>query len=154
MPKLTIDGKTVAVPEGSMVMHAADEAGTYIPHFCYHKKLTIAANCRMCLVEIEKAPKLQIACNTMCADNMVVKTASAKARARLTRSRYQLLEELNPTPGASFRWGEEESSPSTPEPWESRRSLYGRRKRTNADTLWQQICPWHTPGSVQSKTRC
>ena len=49
MIELELDGKTVSVPEGSMVMHAADAAGTYIPHFCYHKKLSIAANCRMCL---------------------------------------------------------------------------------------------------------
>ena len=59
MIEIDLDGQKVSVPEGSMVMHAADKAGTYIPHFCYHKKLSIAANCRMCLVEIEKAPKLQ-----------------------------------------------------------------------------------------------
>ena len=53
MVEIEIDGKKVEVPEGSMVMHAADKAGTYIPHFCYHKKLSIAANCRMCLVDIE-----------------------------------------------------------------------------------------------------
>jgi NADH-quinone oxidoreductase subunit G len=47
-----------------MVMHAADKAGTYIPHFCYHKKLSIAANCRMCLVDVEKAPKPMPACAT------------------------------------------------------------------------------------------
>ena len=51
MIEIELDGQKVAVPEGSMVMHAADKAGTYIPHFCYHKKLTIAANCRMCLVD-------------------------------------------------------------------------------------------------------
>ena len=53
MIEIDIDGKKVSVPEGSMVMHAADQAGTYFPHFCYHKKLTIAAHCRMCLVVIE-----------------------------------------------------------------------------------------------------
>ena len=56
MAELNIDGKLVTVPDGSMVMHAADAAGTYIPHFCYHKKLSIAANCRMCLVDIRRCP--------------------------------------------------------------------------------------------------
>ena len=52
MVDIELDGKKVSVIEGSMVMHAADAAGTYIPHFCYHKKLSIAANCRMCLVVV------------------------------------------------------------------------------------------------------
>ena len=60
-------------------MHAADRAGTYIPHFCYHKKLTIAANCRMCLVEVEKAPKPMPACATPATQGMVVRTRSEKA---------------------------------------------------------------------------
>ena len=62
-----------------MVMHAADAAGTYIPHFCYHKKLSIAANCRMCLVEIEKAPKPMPACATPVTQGMIVRTKSDKA---------------------------------------------------------------------------
>ena len=57
MVEIEIDGKKVEVHEGSMVMHAANKLGTYIPHFCYHKKLSIAANCRMCLVEVEKTPE-------------------------------------------------------------------------------------------------
>ena len=60
-------------------MHAADAAGTYIPHFCYHKKLSIAANCRMCLVEIEKAPKPMPACATPVTQGMIVRTKSDKA---------------------------------------------------------------------------
>jgi len=79
MIEIDLDGQKVSVPEGSMVMHAADKAGTYIPHFCYHKKLTIAANCRMCLVEIEKAPKPMPACATPVTQGMVVKTKSDKA---------------------------------------------------------------------------
>ena len=79
MIEIDLDGQKVSVPEGSMVMHAADQAGTYIPHFCYHKKLTIAANCRMCLVEIEKAPKPMPACATPVTQGMVVKTRSDKA---------------------------------------------------------------------------
>jgi NADH-quinone oxidoreductase subunit G len=62
-----------------MVMHAADAAGTYIPHFCYHKKLSIAANCRMCLVDIDKAPKPMPACATPVTNGMVVRTKSDKA---------------------------------------------------------------------------
>ena len=79
MIEIDLDGKKVQVPEGSMVMHAADLAGTYIPHFCYHKKLTIAANCRMCLVDIEKAPKPMPACATPATQGMIVRTKSDKA---------------------------------------------------------------------------
>ena len=81
MIELQLDGKTVSVAPGSMVMHAADAAGVYIPHFCYHKKLSIAANCRMCLVEVEKAPKPMPACATPVAQGMVVHTRSVKALA-------------------------------------------------------------------------
>ena len=81
MIEIELDGQKVSVPPGSMVMHAADAAGTYIPHFCYHKKLSIAANCRMCLVEVEKAPKPMPACATPVTQGMVVRTASEKARA-------------------------------------------------------------------------
>ncbi|GAA5233841.1 NADH-quinone oxidoreductase subunit G [Verticiella sediminum] len=79
MVELTIDGASVEVPEGSMVMHAANKLGVYVPHFCYHKKLSIAANCRMCLVEVEKAPKALPACATPVTNGMVVHTQSPKA---------------------------------------------------------------------------
>ncbi|MBL8329079.1 MAG: NADH-quinone oxidoreductase subunit G [Rubrivivax sp.] len=79
MIEIELDGKKVSVPEGSMVMHAADAAGTYVPHFCYHKKLSIAANCRMCLVDIEKAPKPMPACATPVTNGMIVRTKSDKA---------------------------------------------------------------------------
>ncbi|MBN8493920.1 MAG: NADH-quinone oxidoreductase subunit G, partial [Burkholderiales bacterium] len=81
MIELQLDGKTVTVAPGSMVMHAADAAGVYVPHFCYHKKLSIAANCRMCLVEVEKAPKPMPACATPATQGMVVHTKSEKALA-------------------------------------------------------------------------
>ncbi len=79
MADINLDGKTVTVADGSMVMHAADAAGTYIPHFCYHKKLSIAANCRMCLVDIEKMPKPMPACATPVTNGMIVRTKSEKA---------------------------------------------------------------------------
>jgi NADH-quinone oxidoreductase subunit G len=79
MVEIELDGKKISVTEGSMVMHAADQAGTYIPHFCYHKKLSIAANCRMCLVEVEKAPKPMPACATPVTPGMIVRTQSDKA---------------------------------------------------------------------------
>ncbi|NUZ08136.1 NADH-quinone oxidoreductase subunit NuoG [Piscinibacter koreensis] len=79
MIEIELDGKKVSVAEGSMVMHAADKAGTYIPHFCYHKKLSIAANCRMCLVDVEKAPKPMPACATPVTQGMIVRTRSDKA---------------------------------------------------------------------------
>ena len=81
MVEITVDGNKVEVPEGSMVMHAAQKIGLYVPHFCYHKKLSIAANCRMCLVEVEKAPKALPACATPVTNGMVVHTQSEKARA-------------------------------------------------------------------------
>ena len=79
MVEIEIDGKKVEVQEGSMVMEAANQLGTYIPHFCYHKKLSIAANCRMCLVEVEKAPKPLPACATPVTPGMIVRTHSEKA---------------------------------------------------------------------------
>ena len=79
MIEIELDGKKVSVAEGSMVMQAADAAGITIPHFCYHKKLSIAANCRMCLVDIEKAPKPMPACATPVISGMVVRTKSDKA---------------------------------------------------------------------------
>ncbi len=79
MIEIELDGKKVEVKEGSMIMHAADNAGTYIPHFCYHKKLSIAANCRMCLVDVEKMPKPMPACATPVSQGMIVRTKSDKA---------------------------------------------------------------------------
>jgi NADH-quinone oxidoreductase subunit G len=79
MVELTVDGNKVEVAEGSMVMHAAQKLGLYVPHFCYHKKLSIAANCRMCLVDVEKAPKALPACATPATNGMVVHTCSEKA---------------------------------------------------------------------------
>ncbi|MFT5643291.1 MAG: NADH-quinone oxidoreductase subunit G [Janthinobacterium sp.] len=79
MVEIEIDGKKVTVPAGSMVMDAANKLGTYIPHFCYHKKLSIAANCRMCLVEVEKAPKPLPACATPVSAGMIVRSNSEKA---------------------------------------------------------------------------
>ncbi len=79
MVEIELDGQKVEVAAGSMVMHAAEKAGTYIPHFCYHKKLSIAANCRMCLVEVEKAPKPMPACATPVTQGMIVRTKSEKA---------------------------------------------------------------------------
>jgi len=79
MVEIELDGKLVEVPQGSMVMHAANKLDAYIPHFCYHKKLSIAANCRMCLVEVEKAPKALPACATPVTQGMKVFTHSAKA---------------------------------------------------------------------------
>lgn len=79
MPKFTIDGRQIEVPPGTTVIQAAALLGIHIPHFCWHPDLAVDGNCRMCLVEVEKMPKLQIACNTMATDGMVVRTASEKA---------------------------------------------------------------------------
>jgi len=80
MLKLEIDGREIEVPHGSMVMDAATRLGIYVPHFCYHKKLSIAANCRMCLVQVEKAPKPMPACATPVTDGMKVWTHSEQAK--------------------------------------------------------------------------
>jgi len=80
MPKVTIDGRETEVRNGATVMEAANGLGIYIPHFCYHKKLSIAANCRMCLVQVEKAPKPMPACATPVTDGMKVSTDSKYAK--------------------------------------------------------------------------
>lgn len=79
MVELTIDGIKVEAPEGSMVIQAAHKLGVYVPHFCYHEKLTIAANCRMCLVDVEKVGKPLPACATPVTNGMIVHTHSQKA---------------------------------------------------------------------------
>lgn len=79
MIEIELDGKKIEVAEGSMVMHAAEKVGVFIPHFCYHKKLSIAASCRMCLVDVEKMPKPMPACATPVTKGMVVRTKSEKA---------------------------------------------------------------------------
>lgn len=79
MIEFELNGKKVSVPEGTTIIEAADQAGDYIPRFCYHKKLSIAANCRMCLVEVEKAPKALPACATPITQDMKVKTKSDMA---------------------------------------------------------------------------
>jgi NADH-quinone oxidoreductase subunit G len=80
MPKVTINGKELDAPDGVNLIRAAEMVGIEIPHYCYHPGLTVVGNCRMCLVEIDKMPKLQIACNTKVADGMVVHTDSERAK--------------------------------------------------------------------------
>ena len=82
MPKCTIDGKEIEVAPGTSVIQAADQAGVRVPRFCYHDDLPVDGNCRMCMVEIEKFPKLQIACGTPVADGMVVKTQVTSDKAK------------------------------------------------------------------------
>ena len=80
MPTLKIDGAEVNVPEGSTVLQACEQAGKEIPRFCYHSRLSIAGNCRMCLVELEKAPKPIASCAMPAADGMVIKTNSSTVK--------------------------------------------------------------------------
>ena len=80
MAKLTVDGVEVEVPNGSSVLQACEAAGVEIPRFCYHERLSVAGNCRMCLVEIEKAPKPIASCAYPVADGMVVKTDTPMVR--------------------------------------------------------------------------
>jgi NADH-quinone oxidoreductase subunit G len=90
MPKVVIDGVEIEAREGQSVLAAALDAGIHIPHFCYHPRLKIAGNCRMCLVELEKVPKLQIACGTVVRDGMVVTTNNE----RVAQARRGVLEFL------------------------------------------------------------
>lgn len=76
---IEIDGKKLEAEVGSMIIEAADEANIYIPRFCYHKKLSVAANCRMCMVEVNKLPKAMPACATPVAEGMVINTQSQTA---------------------------------------------------------------------------
>lgn len=78
MPKLTIDGREIEAAPGTPLIQAALNQGIEVPYYCWHPRLSIAANCRMCLVEVEKAPKLVPACQETCRDGMVVHTKSAK----------------------------------------------------------------------------
>ena len=80
MAKITIDGKTAEVKDGITILQAAEALGIDIPHFCYHPALSISGNCRMCLVEVEKMPKLVIACATRVMDGMVVYTQNEKVK--------------------------------------------------------------------------
>ena len=79
MINIEIDGKQVSVSKGGTVMDGARQLGIYIPHFCYHKKLSIVANCRMCLVQVEKAPKPLPACSTFAVEGMKVSSHSEQA---------------------------------------------------------------------------
>lgn len=90
MVKVTIDGQVFEVDPKLTVIQAAEQNGIAIPHFCWHPKLSVSGNCRMCLVEIEKMPKLAISCATPVADGMVVKTASD----RVLRARQAVMEFL------------------------------------------------------------
>lgn len=80
MPTLTIDGKSISVEPGCTVIQAADRLGIFIPRFCYHPALSAVGSCRMCMVEIERIPKLQTACTTPAVDGMVVHTDTDKVR--------------------------------------------------------------------------
>ncbi len=79
MVNIEVDGIAMEVPKNSMIIEATDKAGIEVPRFCYHKKLSIAANCRMCLVDVEKAPKPLPACATPVMDGMKVFTRSRRA---------------------------------------------------------------------------
>jgi NADH-quinone oxidoreductase subunit G len=88
MPKLIVDDEPIEVPQGTTVLQAVLRRGREIPHYCYHPGLSVSGNCRMCLVEVEKSPKLLIACATQAADGMVVRTETD----RVKRARESMME--------------------------------------------------------------
>ena len=79
MPKIKIDGREIEFKQGQTIIEAAADHGIIIPHFCWHPKLSVSGNCRMCLVEVEQMPKLVIACSTIASEGMIVHTKSEKA---------------------------------------------------------------------------
>ena len=92
MPTLTIDGQEIEVEQNTTVLQAAEELGIQIPRFCYHDRLSIAGNCRMCLVEMEKAPKPIASCAMPVGDGMVIRTNSEVAiKARKGAMEYLLI---------------------------------------------------------------
>ncbi|HEY1797905.1 MAG TPA: NADH-quinone oxidoreductase subunit NuoG [Stellaceae bacterium] len=90
MPKVTIDGQEIEVPNGTTILQACQAAGIEIPHFCFHERLMIAGNCRMCLVEVERSPKPVASCAMPVADGNVILTQSEKAR----KARHGVMEML------------------------------------------------------------
>lgn len=90
MAKITVDGKQFEVEDGRTIIEAARENGIEIPHFCWHPKLSVSGNCRMCLVEVRKTPKLVIACATRVVDGMVVNTVNP----RVVKAREAVMEFL------------------------------------------------------------
>lgn len=80
MPKLTIDDQEIEVAPGTSLLQAAEQLGVEVPRFCYHDRLSVPANCRMCLVELEGAPKPVASCAMACGDNMIVRTKSEKVK--------------------------------------------------------------------------
>jgi NADH-quinone oxidoreductase subunit G len=90
MPKVTIDGQEIEVAAGTTILQACQQAGVEIPHFCYHERLLIAGNCRMCLVEVERSPKPVASCAMPVADGNVIHTQSEKAR----KARHGVMEML------------------------------------------------------------
>ncbi len=78
---LTIDGREMTVEKGRTVLQAALESGISVPFYCYHPGIGVDGSCRVCIVKVEKMPKLQTSCSTICADGMVVHTATDEVRA-------------------------------------------------------------------------
>ena len=83
---LTIDGQEVQAPKGTPIIQAAEQAGIEIPYYCYHPHLSAPANCRICQVEIEGAPKLAVACATPVAEGMVVRTHATSEKVKQTQA--------------------------------------------------------------------
>ncbi|MBV9829938.1 MAG: NADH-quinone oxidoreductase subunit G [Alphaproteobacteria bacterium] len=90
MPKVTVDGQELEVPNGTTILQACQQAGAEIPHFCYHERLAIAGNCRMCLVEVEKSPKPVASCAMPVAEGNVIHTQSERAKS----ARHAVMEML------------------------------------------------------------
>lgn len=152
MPKLTIDGREIDVEPGTTIIQAADRLGIEIPRFCYHERLAIAGNCRMCLVEVEKVPKPVASCAMPAAEGMVVRTDTAVVR----KARQGVMEFLlvnHPLDCPICDQGGECDLQDQAMAYGSDRSRYEEPKRAQPDKDYGPLIATHMTRCIQC-TRC
>ena len=163
---LTIDGKTVTAEKGRTVLQAAIEAGIRVPYYCYHPGLGIDGSCRVCIVKIDKMPKLQTSCSTTVAEGMVVHTQTPGCRRR-ARERLRVPAHQSPARLPGVRQGRRVSAPGLllqlrperkPDGLSAarvrRRGRQGRRRlRSDADAQPQPLHPLHALRAVHEGSR-
>ena len=163
---LTIDGAHVTVEKGKTVLQAAIETGISVPYYCYHPGIGIDGSCRVCIVKIEKMPKLQTSCSTVCTEGMVVEHAHAGSR-RGARGRVRVPADQSPARLPGVRQGRRVSAAGfflhvrarpepdgVPAPRVRRRRRQGRRRfRADADAEPQPLHPLHALRAVHARRR-
>jgi hypothetical protein len=157
---LTIDGKPVTVPKGRTVLQAAIESGIKIPYYCYHPGLGIDGSCRVCIVKIEKLPKLQTSCSTPVAEGMVVSTQTPDVvEARASVFEFLLINGVRqgrrvPASGFLIQLRAEREPDGVSAPGLRRRGSPGRRGlRTDPDAQPQPLHPLHAMRPFHARGR-